>query len=117
MATSKFTSSKTPQSLKNGEQLSEQDYNSPTGNYTFTDAGGKDHKFQAPKSGFDNPTERTAVISDYKNGAYKDIPSFKKGGRMKKTGLAYLHKGEKVLTKAKTEALEKKKGKKMEEEC
>ena len=28
-----------------------------------------------------------------------DIPSFKRGGKVKRTGLARLHKGEKVLTK------------------
>jgi hypothetical protein len=27
------------------------------------------------------------------------IPFFKKGGKVKKTGLAYVHKGERVLTK------------------
>lgn len=29
----------------------------------------------------------------------KSIPSYKKGGMVKKTGLAKLHKGEKVMTK------------------
>lgn len=39
---------------------------------------------------------------------YKDIDSYKKGGKVKKTGLAYLHKGEKVIPKGREEALEKK---------
>lgn len=42
--------------------------------------------------------------------------SYKKGGKVKRTGLAYLHKGERVVTRAKTEALEKKKGG-MDKEC
>lgn len=45
------------------------------------------------------------------------VPSYKKGGKMKKDGLAYLHKGERVLTKSRTDALEKKKGKDMTKEC
>ena len=31
-------------------------------------------------------------------GAGSDFPSYKRGGRVKKTGLARLHKGERVLT-------------------
>ncbi len=47
------------------------------------------------------------------------IKAYKKGGKVNKTGLAYLHKGEEVLTKKETmeKALEKKKGKSMEKEC
>lgn len=41
---------------------------------------------------------------------YQNIQSYKKGGTVKKTGLAYLHKGETVVTKAKSEALNNKKG-------
>ena len=38
----------------------------------------------------------------------KGIPSFKKGGKVKKTGLALVHKGERVLTKAQVEKSVKK---------
>lgn len=38
----------------------------------------------------------------------KKIPSFKKGGMIKKTGLAYVHKGEKVIPVGKSNALKKK---------
>lgn len=44
------------------------------------------------------------------NNALGDIPAYKKGGMVKKTGPAIVHKGEYVLTKAKTDALKKKKG-------
>ena len=37
---------------------------------------------------------------------YKDIDSYKKGGTVKKTGLAYVHKGEKIIPRSK--ALKKK---------
>lgn len=39
---------------------------------------------------------------------YQNIQSYKKGGTVKKTGLAYLHKGETVVTKEKSKALMKK---------
>ena len=35
------------------------------------------------------------------------IPGFKKGGRVKRTGLAYVHKGEVVLTKSAAKSLRK----------
>ena len=35
------------------------------------------------------------------------IPSFKKGGKMRKTGLARLHKGEVVLTATQAKSLKK----------
>lgn len=37
-----------------------------------------------------------------------DAPSFKRGGVVKKTGLAKVHKGERVLTKAQQKRLKKK---------
>lgn len=42
---------------------------------------------------------------------YENIDSYKKGGKVKKTGLAYLHKGERVLTtkQARSRAMDKKK--------
>lgn len=47
--------------------------------------------------------------NDLKGAFQGRVPSYKKGGKVGKTGLAYLHKGEKVLTVAKTKALEAKK--------
>lgn len=41
----------------------------------------------------------------------RNIPSYKKGGNVKKTGMAYLHKGERVITKSKSRALSKAKSK------
>lgn len=38
----------------------------------------------------------------------KDIKSYKKGGKVKKTGLAVVHKGEYVLTKRKASKMGKK---------
>ena len=35
------------------------------------------------------------------------IPGYKKGGRVKKTGLAYVHKGELVLTASQAKSLKK----------
>jgi hypothetical protein len=35
------------------------------------------------------------------------VPSYKKGGKVKKTGLALLHKGEKVITKKNVKRTEK----------
>jgi hypothetical protein len=35
------------------------------------------------------------------------VPSFKKGGKVKKTGLAYVHKGEKVIPKNKVKKVKK----------
>jgi len=40
-------------------------------------------------------------------GAVNAIPSFKKGGKVKKTGLAKLHRGEVVLTAAQAKSLKK----------
>jgi len=40
-------------------------------------------------------TDRNKQIAE----AAADPPSYKKGGKVKKTGLALVHKGEKVLTK------------------
>ena len=40
-------------------------------------------------------------------GAVNAIPSFKKGGKVKKTGLARLHKNEVVLTAAQAKSLKK----------
>ena len=49
-------------------------------------------------------------------GSYKvlrsNTPSYKKGGKVKKTGLAKLHKGERVLNKKQTKKFDKKKTKK-----
>ena len=39
--------------------------------------------------------------------AVNSIPSFKKGGKMRKTGLARLHKGEVVLTATQAKSLKK----------
>ena len=39
--------------------------------------------------------------------AVNSIPSFKKGGKMHKTGLARLHKGEVVLTATQAKSLKK----------
>jgi|ERR1700733_15612862 len=36
-----------------------------------------------------------------------DIPSYKKGGKVHKTGLAHLHKGERVIPKSKVHKVEK----------
>lgn len=38
---------------------------------------------------------------------YKDIQNFKKGGRVKKTGLAKVHKGERVLNAKQAKKFEK----------
>lgn len=40
-------------------------------------------------------------------GLGKDIPGFKKGGRVKKTGVAKVHKGEVVLTAKQARSLKK----------
>ena len=45
------------------------------------------------------------ALGDKVVGAVSAIPSFKKGGKVKKTGLAHLHKGEVVLNKKTTCAL------------
>ena len=39
--------------------------------------------------------------------AWKKVPSYKKGGKVKKTGLAKLHKGERVLNTKQTKKYEK----------
>lgn len=39
-----------------------------------------------------------------------DIPSYKKGGRVRKTGLAKLHRGERVLNKRQEKRYEKSAG-------
>ena len=45
------------------------------------------------------------ALADKVVGAVSAIPSFKKGGKVKKTGLAHLHEGEVVLNKKTTCAL------------
>lgn len=41
--------------------------------------------------------------------SFNGIPRFKRGGTVKKTGLAVVHKGEKVLTKAQAKLYKKNK--------
>lgn len=35
------------------------------------------------------------------------IPSYKKGGKIRKTGIAFVHKGERMIPKAKVKSVEK----------
>lgn len=53
-----------------------------------------------------------AFIRNVTGGDIKGIvKSYKKGGKIEKNGLAYLHKGEKVVTASKVKALAKMKSK------
>jgi hypothetical protein len=46
-------------------------------------------------------------ITPYGFSGYNLVPGYKKGGKVKKTGLAKVHKGEHVLTKKKAKQVEK----------
>jgi hypothetical protein len=51
--------------------------------------------------------ELAGVVNKKAVGLVGAIPSFKKGGTMKRTGLARLHKGELIIPAAKAKALKK----------
>jgi len=51
--------------------------------------------------------ELAGVINKKAISGVKAIPGFKKGGVVKKTGIARVHKGEKVLSVAQRKALKK----------
>lgn len=69
------------------------------------DSSGRLRKYVQVKAGklggFDIPTRTTYSAEDdmpQTNRAKRAYPSYRKGGMVKKTGLAKLHKGERVLT-------------------
>ena len=51
--------------------------------------------------------EMSRAINSKAVGAVNAIPAFKKGGKVKKTGIAKLHKGEIVLSTPQVKALKK----------
>ena len=51
--------------------------------------------------------EISRAVGNKALGAVNAIPSFKKGGKVKKTGLARLHKNEVVLTASQAKSLRK----------
>ena len=51
--------------------------------------------------------ELAGVVNKKAVGLVSAIPSFKKGGKMRKTGLARLHAGEVVLTASQAKSLKK----------
>ncbi len=51
--------------------------------------------------------ELAGVVNKKAVGLVSAIPSFKKGGKMQKTGLARLHAGEVVLTASQAKSLKK----------
>ena len=51
--------------------------------------------------------ELAGVVNKKAVGLVSAIPSFKKGGKMRKTGLARLHAGEVVLTSSQAKSLKK----------
>lgn len=57
----------------------------------------KDRKMQKQATKYD--TSGSASSSDAESDASQTAGSFKRGGVVKKTGLARVHKGERVLTK------------------
>lgn len=80
--------------------------------YEYEDSGGKKSSFTAPAltRTYGNHGEEYTSAMDPIVQKYQQVKgSFKKGGKVKSTGLYKVHKGERVLTKAKTDALEKKK--------
>jgi len=56
-------------------------------------------KVKGGSSSSPNPPTSAATARSLGKGGDTDVPSYKRGGRVRKTGLAKLHKGEKVLTK------------------
>ena len=60
-----------------------------------------DSKIWSPQGLRDNQFQNNPVQKNIRNGTPMknyDIPGFKKGGKVNKTGLAMVHKGERVLT-------------------
>jgi hypothetical protein len=55
--------------------------------------------------------EMGTAIRGYERGLKKPVGSYKKGGKIKKTGLAKVHKGERVLNKKQASKFEKAKKK------
>jgi len=51
--------------------------------------------------------EMSRAVNSKAVGAVNAIPSFKKGGKVKRTGLARLHKNEVVLTASQAKSLKK----------
>ena len=47
----------------------------------------------------DKYKNKESVEKDINSLSYRSLPKYKKGGKVKKTGPAVLHKGERVLTK------------------
>jgi uncharacterized Fe-S cluster-containing radical SAM superfamily enzyme len=81
---------------------------------------GKNSKYSRNKKTTDKDTkekpatekEKPIKIGDFNKGNTPAVPSsYKKGGRVKKTGLAKVHKGEKILTVAQQKVAGIKKGK------
>ncbi len=61
--------------------------------------------FSKNKSGGGGPTS-----ADEMGAETSGVPSYKKGGKVRKTGLARLHKGERVLNKLQAKRYSKKRG-------
>lgn len=57
----------------------------------------------------DNKAQKVLANRANPNYGKAQPSSYKKGGKVKKTGMAKVHKGERVLTKAQTKKLEKSK--------
>jgi hypothetical protein len=67
---------------------------------------------QKDDSSSESSADKTIKIGDFNKGNTSAVPSsYKKGGKVKKTGLAKVHKGEKVLTVAQQKKASLKKGK------
>jgi len=62
----------------------------------------KGYMAQVAKQGIKSQQDSMRDTADTENAKYQHkIPSYRKGGKVRKTGLAYMHKGEKVIPKHK----------------